>query len=192
MVPAVSSVRIGTGFGGSYSATRCHPDKIHGPAWPATSKVVRRGTGLLPLKILGTFVRIELSLPRTEVGSFRMINPEYLVRARFVRPSKVELAFADGLTVRRSFTELGIDPDELRLAATRASQSGNALEVQTRSGQTVSIDSASIRYLVDPAYAERLEAATSKLDIPSDKLDELAEKYLPPQSWYGSADEKPW
>lgn len=100
--------------------------------------------------------------------------PEFLTEAKFVHPSKMELTFADGVKVLRKFAELEIDATELRLDTIRASKAGNALEVRTLNNRRVYLDSATIRALVDPVYAEEMRQAFLKLRGPIEDLAQFA------------------
>lgn len=111
-----------------------------------------------------------LQQAKEEASMFSSVTPEYLTQARFMPPSKIELTFADGLKALHRFAELEIDPTELQPETVRASKSGNSLEVRTQSGRRVYIDSATIRALVDPVYAEKTRQAFLKLRGPLEEL----------------------
>lgn len=100
-------------------------------------------------------------------------NPEHLAQAKYVHSSKVELTFADGMKVLRKFAELEIDATGLQLDTIRASKAGNALEVLTLNNHRVHIDSATLRALVDPAYAEKMTQAYLKLRGPLEELEPI-------------------
>jgi hypothetical protein len=100
-------------------------------------------------------------------------NPEYLTQAKFVHPSEIELTFADGMKAIRKFAELEIDPAELQLETIRASSAGTSLEVRTRNHRKVYIDSAPLRALVDPAYAEKMTQAYLNLRRPLEELEAI-------------------
>jgi hypothetical protein len=87
---------------------------------------------------------------------------------------RIELVFADNFSGRWPVAELEIDPTHLKLSSVRVAPSGTAIEVQSKSGEQLFIDSAVLRALVDPKYAEETEKAFLALRGPVDELRRFA------------------
>jgi len=90
-------------------------------------------------------------------------RPEHLVHALYVRPSSIELRFADGLAGTWSFRELDLDMANMKLSTIRASCSGNSIEVKSKSGEAVQLDSSWLRSLINPEYAAEIERTLDSL-----------------------------
>jgi hypothetical protein len=97
-------------------------------------------------------------------------HPEQLLSAKFVRPSHIELSFADGLFGTWSFSGLDLDMSNMQVATIRASASGNAVEVKSKRHGDVQLDSSSLRAAIDPAYAATLEASFLALRGPLEAI----------------------
>lgn len=120
----------------------------------------------------------------------RNTYPERVIEARYVRTSRLFLRFADGLEGTWSFRQLCLDMSNMKVTSIKASASGNCIRVKSKWGDDVELDTSSIRWLIDPEYAARLEAEIAAMQIPSERLERIAAKNQPPQEWYDST-EKP-
>jgi hypothetical protein len=87
------------------------------------------------------------------------VRKDQLVSAEYEPRSKVRLAFADGLSGVWSFAQLELDMTNMKLATIKAGASGTSIEVKSKWGENVEIDSSSLRAMIDPAYDAELEAA---------------------------------
>lgn len=97
-------------------------------------------------------------------------RPDLLVSARYERPSKVLLTFADGLSGTWSFQQLELDMVNMNAATITASASENSMEVRSRWNELVEIDASSLRAMVDPAYKAELDKAFIALRGPLEEL----------------------
>ena len=93
-------------------------------------------------------------------------RPERVIEARYVRTSQLFLRFADGLEGTWSFRQLRLDMSNMKLTSIKASASGHVIDVKSKWGDDVQLDTSSLRALVDPDYAAAVEI----------KLDALARK----------------
>lgn len=87
-----------------------------------------------------------------------------LLHAKFTRPNRIELKFADGFSGSWSFRQLELDMKDMDLTSIKASRSGKFIAVKSKSGDRVQLDSSWLRALVDGRYAAEMEQ----------RLDELA------------------
>jgi len=96
-------------------------------------------------------------------------RPERVLEARYVRTSQLFLRFADGLEGTWSFRQLGLDMSNMKLTSIKASASGKSIEVSSKWGDRVQLDTSSLRALIDPDYAaaieKRLDALASKIGL---------------------------
>jgi hypothetical protein len=113
-----------------------------------------------------------------------LLAMDHISTAHFEGPSSVYLRFADGFEGTWTFAQLEWDTFDLFPETIRASESGTAIQIGTRTGKVVELDSSSLRTLTDPDYAERLESEIAPLMIPSDRLERMASRNQPPQEWY--------
>lgn len=92
-----------------------------------------------------------------------------VIEARCVRTSQMFLRFADGLEGTWSFRQLGLDMSNMKLTSIKASASGKSINVKSRWGDDVQLDSSALRTLIDPDYAaasaKRLDALASKIGL---------------------------
>ena len=99
----------------------------------------------------------------------KIASPERVIEARYVRTSQMFLRFADGLEGTWSFTQLCLDMSNMKLTSIKASASGKSINVISKWGDKVQLDSSSLRALVDPDYAaaieKRLDALASKIGL---------------------------
>ena len=86
----------------------------------------------LPVKFL-----TETTLPTTK--------PDHLIEARYAQRSRLFLRFADGFEGTWSFSRLGLDMSNIKLTTVKASPSGNSVEVKSKCGEDVQLDSSSLR-----------------------------------------------
>jgi hypothetical protein len=117
-------------------------------------------------------------------------RPERVIEARYVRTSQLFLRFADGLEGTWSFRQLCLDMSNMKLTSIKASASGNSIRLKSKLGDDVKLDTSSLRVLIDPEYAARIEAEIASMRIPSERLERIAAQNQPPQDWYDST-EKP-
>ncbi len=117
-------------------------------------------------------------------------RPERVIEARYVRTSQLFLRFADGLEGTWSFRKLCLDRSNMKVTSIKASPSGNAIHLKSKWGDDVELDTSSLRALIDPEYAARLEVEIASMQIPSARLERIAARNQPPQAWYDST-EKP-
>lgn len=115
-------------------------------------------------------------------------HPECVIEARYVRTSQLFLRFADGFEGTWPFSQLCLDMSDMKLTSIKASASGDSIDVKSKSGDDVELDSSSLRALIDPEYAARLEKTIASLLIPSERLERIAAKNQPPQEWYDSPE----
>lgn len=102
------------------------------------------------------------------------VRPDHLLRSQFVPPSTLDLSFADAhfsLDVHL----LEIPMDQVQWNTATASRAGNAMMVQTADGESIPIDSATLRYLVDPLYAAKIDKSIRDLHMTPDEAQEAAE-----------------
>lgn len=85
------------------------------------------------------------------------IGPEHLIEARYVRPAQLFLRFADGLEGTWTFRQLELDMSNMKVTTIKASASGTTVKVKSKWGESVLIDSSSLRVLIDPKYAAKIE-----------------------------------
>lgn len=92
--------------------------------------------------------------------------PDRVLEARYVRPARLLLRFADGFEGTWSFPQLGLDMGNIKCTTVRASASGKFVSVRSKWGDDVQLDPSALRVLIDPVYAAAIEK----------RLDELARK----------------
>ena len=94
-------------------------------------------------------------------------RPDHVIEARYVRPAQLFLRFADGVEGTWTFDQLALDLSNMKLTTVKVSSSGNAVEVKSKWGDDVQLDSSSLRTLVDPGYAAAIER---KLDFLASRI----------------------
>ena len=104
--------------------------------------------------------------------------PEQLESAEYKHPSKVRLAFADGLSGVWTFRALELDMSGMKASTLRATASGLAIEVMSKHNKRVEIDAASLRSMIDPAYAAARERELLAIRGPIDDLVVTAKSRL--------------
>jgi hypothetical protein len=117
-------------------------------------------------------------------------RPDALISAHFVAPAGVALTFADGLTARTTFAALDVNPADLLLPTTKASASGEALEVTCSDGEVIRIDALALRAAVDPAFAAEFERKMTAARGPLSELLKAAPKHEPPQEWWDENEDE--
>jgi hypothetical protein len=111
-------------------------------------------------------------LERELLGKIRGRRPipltiDHIAKARYVRPSRLYLRFADGLEGTWTLEQLDLDMSNMRLSTVKASSAGTYVKVKSRGGEDVQLDSSSLRVLVDPKYAAEIE---NKLNILASRI----------------------
>lgn len=94
------------------------------------------------------------------------VRRDHVAHAKYVAPSQMFLQFTDGFTGTWTFDQLQLDMANMKLPTVRASKSGTSVEVKSKRGERVQIDSSSLRVLTDPVYAAEIE----------DKLNAIASR----------------
>jgi hypothetical protein len=111
-----------------------------------------------------------------------------LVSARYIQPLSISLQFAD-----RQFTleaaSLGMPVDRIRWDTAAISPTGDAMTVRGIKGETIPIDSSTLRYLVDPSYAAKMDAALKDLQFSRAELEEMARDNQPPVELLDQAEQ---
>ena len=82
-----------------------------------------------------------------------------VAEARFVRPRQMFLRFADGFEGTWSFAQLGLNMSGMKVTTIKASD--NCVEVKSKCGDDVELDTSWLCALIDPEYAAAIE---KKLD----------------------------
>lgn len=85
----------------------------------------------------------------------RSRKPDRLVKAECTRLD-VSLTFADGFSKTVRLRKLGIRRADYDLTTLRVSAAGDMLQVETREGEAIEIDSWSLRSDLDPNFAATL------------------------------------
>lgn len=98
----------------------------------------------------------------TATSMYPQTQPDVVFNARYVRPSRFFLRFADGYEGVWTFAQLGLDMSNMKPATIRAT-GGKKLVVKSKWGDDVELDCSSLRTLVDDDYAARLEARLDAL-----------------------------
>jgi hypothetical protein len=138
-----------------------------------TTKKVRRGR---PAKDSDQIKGVRLDMQTaTQDAMPPLAMPEgrkdHLISARYQPPSRIRLAFADGLTGIWSFRQLELKMTNMKPTTIRVTASGTAIEVISKSGERVEIDSSSLRAMIDSAYGAELEMAFVRIRGPIEDLN---------------------
>jgi hypothetical protein len=124
---------------------------------------------LVPTGILGTATTTITVGPVASTSTATLVvqngKPDYLAKAKH-RQGRVSLGFADGNYGTYSFQELELNMAGMKLATIRAAADGKHMEVDSNCGETVRIDSQSLRASIDPIYASKLEKVLVSLRGP--------------------------
>jgi hypothetical protein len=119
----------------------------------------------------------------TKMTAAKVSRLDQLTSVEFVSPCSLELEFSDKLFVM-AVADLEI-PDGLVVWDTvKVSEFGDKITVNGTNGKLVPIDAATLRYLVDPDYAEILDAQLAKLQFTDEELDRLCKDAKPSQEWF--------
>lgn len=120
----------------------------------------------------------------------KTVRPDHLLRSQFVPPSTLNLNFADAC-FSLDVHLLEIPMDQMQWSTATASQAGDAMMVQTVDGESIPIDSATLRYLVDPPYAAKIDKSIRDLHMTPAEAREAAErsKRTRDPRWYEVGDE---
>jgi hypothetical protein len=111
-------------------------------------------------------------------------RPEHLTLARFTQPSTIQVKFHDGLSFELDIKLLKMPVNRISWQTAAASPAGEAMTVKGIKGDTITIDSSTVRYLVDPAYAAKLDESVKALRFTRAELAALARDHQPPDEWY--------
>lgn len=120
-----------------------------------------------------------------------MIVPEKLAHARFVRPSTIKLEFADGQKFSMTIGLLDMPSDQINWPTLKESPGGEKVVVKGRKGNSIPIDSATLRYLVDDKYAAKIDKSISDLHMTLTEQEECSRlsKLTRDPRWYDVGDE---
>src|SRR5271163_1292952 len=88
---------------------------------------------------------------------------EQVIEARYVSPARLFLRFADGFEGTWTFKQLQLDMSKMNVTTIAASGSGNCVEVKSKWGDDVQLDSSALRTLIDSDYAAEIEKKLSFL-----------------------------
>lgn len=138
---------------------------------------------------LPRFARIQtVQLTRyDEVGMLGPITPiprERLDDVRFVPPASILVKFADGVGKRLPISLLEMPADRFRWATVRRSADGLSITVKDASGDDLSIETSTLRYLIDPTYAAEIDGRLAEVRLTREELREFAERNPPPPELY--------
>jgi hypothetical protein len=109
---------------------------------------------------------------------------EHLIEARYVRPAKIFLLFADGFAASLPIKALEIPVNRMRWSTLKVAQSGEKVIMKGIKGDLVPIDATTLRYLVDKDYAAKMDKSLESLQFSREELAELARNNPPPREWY--------
>ncbi len=110
-----------------------------------------------------------------------------IIEARYVPESSMFLSFDDGVSGTWPFDRLGLDMSDMVVDTVRAVDGD--VQVISKPGDPVVLDALTFRYLIDPAYAAKVDAELNSLLIPSERLERVAANNQPPQAWYDSVED---
>ena len=123
-------------------------------------------------------------------GVLAPIQPEQLASVQFIRPQTVDLVFADGLHAHLSIEALDLPEERINWSSVEMSRAGDAITVTGVKGDLASIDSATLRYLVDKDYASAMDQSVESLQLSRDELKKLAHDNPPPPEWFAQPERK--
>jgi hypothetical protein len=89
----------------------------------------------------------------------------HISEVRYVHPAQLFLRFADGFEGTWMFDRPEFDISKMNVAAVTVSSDGTYIEVQSKSGEDVQMDSLSLRYLVDEKYAAKIDQSIRELHM---------------------------
>jgi hypothetical protein len=107
-----------------------------------------------------------------------------LTAATFVPPSKIRLVFADDQRFSLAIGRIGMPVDRIDWQTLKLSPGGETVVVKGIKGDAVPIDSGTLRYLVDKAYAAKIDESLERLQFSRRELEEMARDNPPPSEWY--------
>lgn len=113
-------------------------------------------------------------MSRPERISSEPVSPEHLASAKYVSRGKIELVFQDGLHALLDVKRLGMPTGKIDWKTCAAMLDGSSIVVSTPKGEKIPIDSGSLRYLVDPDYATKMDEALSAVRLSRDELAEIS------------------
>lgn len=98
-----------------------------------------------------------------------IVAPDHVSEARYVPDNRLFVRFADGHYGTWSFETLDLDMSHLKRETIKAATDGTAIEVKSKRGETVLLDTSAIRAQVDPIYAaemnEILDALAKRIGL---------------------------
>jgi hypothetical protein len=106
-----------------------------------------------------------------------------LIVADFEPPSMIRLQFADDRCFSLAVEQLELPADRVDWSTIVPSSAGDSLIVAV-GGEPIPIEAATLRYLVDAAYAAEIETAIRQSQFSRDELARLARENPPPPEWY--------
>jgi len=117
--------------------------------------------------------------------------PDKLLSVQFVSPSSLTLVFCDSFQATLKASKLEIPLSRIRWQSANVGTDGDSMTLETKDDATISVDSSTLRYLVDKAYAVEIDAELKRTRPSRDELREFAKNNPPPSDWYEGADKKP-
>ena len=117
-----------------------------------------------------------------------LVRPDYLISASFSPPSTIRLHFADAMKCRLPIRRLEMPVDRIRWSTVCASPTGEFMTVAGIKGETIPIDSSTLRCLVDPEYAVEKEKELDALQLSREEMQSLAGESQPPKELKPATD----
>jgi hypothetical protein len=111
-------------------------------------------------------------------------RPDLLASAEQTSRLTIALVFRDGRRAALPVERLEMPVDRFRWETAKASSGGEVMTVTGVKGDDIPIDAATLRYLVDPGYAEEVDAALEALQLSREELRKMAHDNPPPAAWY--------
>ena len=132
------------------------PSLSQPPRTKRTSVIMRavyivRGRIMRPEEV---FSSSETSLIKSPTG-----KRDHLTVAKLVPPDKLRLVFEDDWNGVLSFDDLELNATHLKMATLKLVASGTAIEIESRFGDKVRIDSSFLRCRADKSYADEVDKA---------------------------------
>jgi hypothetical protein len=106
-----------------------------------------------------------------------------LIVADFEPESTLRLKFGDGTSFTLDAARLEMPANRTDWSTVAISSAGDAIIV-TVGGEPIPIDAATLRYLVDDAYAAKIEASIRESQFSREELARLVRENPPPPEWY--------
>jgi hypothetical protein len=134
---------------------------------------------------------VDASLPVKFLMNDTLTASDHLTKARYVPSSKIYLQFSDGFEGTWTFRQLQLSMTDMVLSTIKVSSSKTSVEVRSKSGDKVQLDSSSLRYLVDPAFAAKIDKSIADLHMPIAEAKEATRrsKAAVDPRWKGVCDD---